>query len=574
MGMMTPASLRWDSVDSGGWQYLVGALPAARILCYDVGAGAVALLLAGLCHEVVVLQPNSDRRSEIRKQAELLGLRNLRIHSPDELFGGDGSALGIFDGFVLHDPQALVLCRDNADALTVLLEAVQRTLQAGAFVYLGVRHRYGYDRFLKRRRAQHAGPVSNLWSGAVLERRVRSSGFRNIQTTPILLDRGRVSEIIPSQGYTSVKNRFLLTEHIKELVLGHLGSGYFAPFYALVAYRKEPGQSFLEQLIGYLRCQALNGVMCPEQLSLKRYFVLNGGKVILSLGTTDQRQRKIIVVLVHDGESARRRELEGVVLNTLAQLPAALSTRIPKLLHSMIFLGVHCFVLSELPGVTVDAPTPRLKRITRYAVQFLIELHKATPEQYHITSASYPALIGDLFSVAREKYPALVSALSSLEMRLRQAVLGREITCVRFHGDYKIENVMVNSATDEVTGVIDWELSRTPGLPLLDMIYLLVYNRMIHGSNWLNAFQEIALQARRDQQEQAVWAEYLKSIPVAPDLVPALYVLFVVHHIGCRLYIDLSQPGREHEMCDMIQSLETILQKRDVDESAQPVISG
>lgn len=41
-------SLRWDAVDSGGWQYLVGALPSARLLYYDVGAGAVALLLAGL----------------------------------------------------------------------------------------------------------------------------------------------------------------------------------------------------------------------------------------------------------------------------------------------------------------------------------------------------------------------------------------------------------------------------------------------------------------------------------------------------------------------------------------------
>ena len=571
--MKTSAALRWDSVDSGGWQYLVGALPSARILCYDVGEGAVALLLAGLCRELVVLQANPSRRNEIISQAAQLGLSNVRVQAPEEVFSGETCTENLFDGFVLHDPKALFLRRDNQAALTALLEAMPRTLRVGAFVYFGVRHRYGYDRLLARRRTPDMRRYSNLWSWSALARRVRVCEFKNIHITPVLLDDRRVYEIIPPHGYTSVKNRFLPSELIKEFVLGRLGSRWFAPFYALVAYHIEGGQSFLEQLLQYLRAQVMVGVNFPAQLSLKRYFVLNGGKVIISLGAIGRRPGNIIVVLAHDAESVRRRELEGVVLNTLSHLPAAISAHIPRLLHSMTFLGVRCFVLSELPGVTVDAPTPRLKRITGHAAQYLIDLHLATLEQRHITSDIYPALIGDLFGAAHTRYPKLVPALTSLEAILRPLVLGRALPCVRFHGDYKVENVMVDSSSDEITGVIDWELSRAPGLPLLDMIYLLVYNRVINGSDWYSAFQEIALQSRRDQPEQAVWEGYLRCIPIAADMLPALYVLFVIHQIGCRLFIDLSRPGREQEMYDMIQSLEKILLKRSAG-WPQPVVSG
>lgn len=562
VNVKTRAALRWAAVDSGGWQYLVGALPSARVLCYDAGAGATALLLAGLCRELVVLHADTARRREIQSQAELMGLSNIQVCAPDALQAGV-AAKGGFDGFVLHDPQALLLHRGNRAVLAALLDTLRQTLHPGAFVYFGLRHRYGYDRLQAWRRSRHdAAPITPLWSVLALTRWLRSRGFNEVRRTPILLERDRAVEIIPAPGYSSVKNRFLYTERLKELILGRYGSRCFAPFYGLVAYRDGGGLSSLEQLLQYLCTHAIDGVAKPEQLSLKRYFVLNGGKVILSLGAPAARHGDIIVVLTHDAESARRREVEGKVLAALAYLPAALSARIPKSLHSMMFLGAHCFVLSELPGVTIDAPMPRLWRITGNAMQFLAELHAATLEYRRITADSYPTLFGDLFNTARECYPAVAARLTALEVLLRQIVFDREFPCVRFHGDYKIENVMVDEATDAVTGVIDWELSRAAGPPLLDLLYLLVYNRMIHGRDWLSAFQEIGMLGQRDPQEQALWDRYLQHIPIAADLLPALGVLFAIHHIGCRVQINLLEPGREREMCDMIQSLESVLLKQ------------
>lgn len=568
---MKRESLRWDALNAGGWHYLVGVSSAARVLCYDPGAGAVALLLAGLCREVVVLHPDAARRREISDQASLLGLNNLRVLAPEALHA-DATSANAFDGFVLHDQQALFLHRGSSVALGALLEILPRTLRPGAFVYFGVRHRYGYDRLLAWFRTRDPGtPVTPLWSVLALTRLLRSSGLTEITRTPMLLEKRRVAEIIPARGYFSVKNRFLPAERLKEIVVGRVGARWFAPFYGVVAFHQGRSLSFLEQLLQYLRTQAIDGVVNPEQLVLKRYFVLHAGKVVLSFGAADASHGSIIVVLTQDAESARRRELEAEVLSALARLPAALSARIPKPLHAMTFLGTRCFVLSELPGVTIDAPTPRLDRITSNAARVLADLHLATQQSYRVTPATYPALFGDLFDAARGRYPVCAAELSTLEAMLRQTVLGWELPCVRFHGDYKLENVMVDAITGEVTGIIDWELSRAAGPPLLDLIYLLVYNRVIGGRDWYGAFKEIALQARRDPSEQAIWDGYLQRVPVAAERVPVLCVLFTIHHIGCRLQIDLSQPGRKQEMHDMIQLLASVLQNQS---QGQPVARG
>ena len=559
---MTREALRWDAVDAGGWHYLVGLSPAARVLCYDPGAGAVALLLAGLCHEVVVLHPDSARRRLIEDQASVLGLNNIRVLDPTALRPGTGR-MNDFDGFILHDPQALFLNHDHDAALNAFLQTLRRTLRPGAFVYFGVRHRYGYDRLLGWLRARHKNTLcAPLWSASALARLLRSFGFNGVSRAPMLLDQRRVTEIIPARGYFSAKNRFLPAERLKEIVLGRVGARWAAPFYGVVGFHQGVGSSFLEQLLEYFCTHAIDGIDHPALLTLKRYFVLNGGKVVLSFGAPAAAHGSIIVVLTQDAESARRRELEGEVLNALAHLPAFLSARIPKPLHAMTFLGTRCFVLSELPGVTVDAPTARLGRITGNAARVLADLHLATQQPCRMTPGTYPALFGDLFNAARERYPVFVAELNSLETALRQVVMGWEFACVRFHGDYKVENVMVDAISDEVTGIIDWELSRAAGPPLLDLIYLLVYNRVIGGSDWYSAYRAVALQARRDPSEQAIWEGYLQRVPIAAGRIPVLCVLFAIHHIGCRLQIDLSRADRKQEMHDMIQLLVSVVQNQ------------
>jgi aminoglycoside phosphotransferase (APT) family kinase protein len=560
-GELTRDALRWAAVDSGGWQYFTGALPAKRLLCYDSGTEAVPLLLAGQCRELVVLHPDPARRRKIQDQAAAMGYTNLTLRAPEALYQ-DQAAEG-FDGFVLHDPQARFLHRGNRAALAALLAALPRLLRPGAFVYFGVRHLYGYDRLLAWLRVRRNGATrTSPWSARDLARRLRTLGVENLVCIPMLLEHERVSEAVPARGYLSVKNRFLPSERLKELVLGRFGARWLAPFYGLVAFSAGGGSSFLDDLLQYLRTQAIDGVSPTAELSLKRYFVLNGGKVILSLGPRGARQGSLIVILTHDAISAQRRELEAKVLSDLAQLPAALSSRIPRMLHRTRLHGVHCFVLSELPGVTVDAPTAELGRLTRNAAGFLGALHIATREIRRITASSYPALIGAMFQAANERYPALAAPLAALETQLRHALLDRELPLVRLHGDYKLENVMVDENTGEVTGVIDWELSQPLGPPLIDLIYLFVYNRMVHGEDWFSAFQSSGPLGRREREEQAMLDQYQQDVPLAPESIPALYVLFFIHHIGYRLHFDLSEPGRKQEMHDRIQILESYLQKQ------------
>ena len=60
------------------------------------------------------------------------------------------------------------------------------------------------------------------------------------------------------------------------------------------------------------------------------------------------------------------------------------------------------------------------------------------------------------------------------------------------HGDTKIENFMIEPKTNKVIGVIDMELAEFPGIPLIDLFFLINLQlshrrtRIIHRSIYQN----------------------------------------------------------------------------------------
>jgi aminoglycoside phosphotransferase (APT) family kinase protein len=66
-----------------------------------------------------------------------------------------------------------------------------------------------------------------------------------------------------------------------------------------------------------------------------------------------------------------------------------------------------------------------------------------------------------------------VPVLDDVHRRLEAAIPPQDGACV-VHGDYKLENVIIDPATGQVRAVLDWELT-TLGDPLADLGLLLVY---------------------------------------------------------------------------------------------------
>lgn len=70
-------------------------------------------------------------------------------------------------------------------------------------------------------------------------------------------------------------------------------------------------------------------------------------------------------------------------------------------------------------------------------------------------------------------------SIGRLRSELRKALLDRSVALSWIHGDYWPANVLVADDAQTVTGIIDWDLADSAGLPLLDVMHLILSMRMI-----------------------------------------------------------------------------------------------
>jgi len=457
--------------------------------------------------------------------------------SPQALDTLAASLQGPFDGLVVAHPAALVaplagghLPRQTAAALAAL---AHRVLDDGGFLYLECGNRWAVRSAGNQPDPQVAQAIARpVLSARALRRALRLAGMAEVRTHPYLLSRDRLEEVLPAHGYVATRNRGLRRERLKELLFGRRGAPWFAHAYGLVAFRQAAQQSVQDLILERL-CKA-----APDGLRITKAMVFHSMKVILVLEppTTDGRDGGGCVVVISTDEIVtRRREQEAQVLAALATLPPAMAQRVPLLTDRFHVDGHECFVLSRLPGLTLEADVPQLVPVTASAVEFLVglSLHAATP--LPLDGPLFDEVFGGIFSAAAQGVPALQADFAQLRQCLAPRLLGRILPIGWCHGDFKVENVTYDPATLAVAGVLDWEHANPRGLAYIDLLYLLLYNRVIRQADWMDAFRALALERRLTPEEAQLEQRFLTGTGTAADLVPALAAMFLVHHVGVRL---------------------------------------
>jgi aminoglycoside phosphotransferase (APT) family kinase protein len=205
--------------------------------------------------------------------------------------------------------------------------------------------------------------------------------------------------------------------------------------------------------------------------------------------------------------------------------------------------------------MTLEAPVPELAAATRGAADFIVRMHRATARPERLTPARVDALTGPLFDTAHARYPLLREALARLRAGVRASLEGRVLPLVWMHGDFKVENVVVDRG-GAVVGVIDWELSEPEALPLLDMGFLLLYNVTIRrGEQFLPGVRSLYPPMRVPDEERALWDAYLRALGIAPAAVPGLVGALFVHHMARRMFYDSQNAANMSRLAGLIDEL-------------------
>ncbi len=529
------SAVRWDMFRDGGWQYLLDSrVGGASVLCYDCTEGGVTLLLSHMFRQVTVIHPDADHLEKIRQRLSAEGASAIRYHVVRD--AGDLQNLPNLEycGCVIHDLDAAIVRRgrgtDGGPSFDALLAGVRNVLSPTGFVYVSMRNRLSYSRL----RDGWSNPVyGRCMTSIAVRQALESAGFGGIKAYPLVLEGQYVSELVPEAGYLPAQGGFSLADKFKQVAMSRLGTPWFAGGYGFVA-RKDAlaTKGTLERLLEGHDEYGLP--IAAGRMELKRYLALNWGKVIVSVGPKNSKYGDYILVLTRELRPSLHRRREAEILRALAERRLSGAEYIPHFLGEFEVDGVACFIMRAIPGVSIDRPGSGLDVLTAQAVDFISVFHAETRALVTVDEPAYSRMFGDLFRQAEARYAPLAPELSQLEQLVRAGVAGRDLPMVWKHGDFKIENMIFGEARMKLRGVIDWEHSVKTGLPLLDILYLLTYNRALsEGGDLLPGMRRLVVQGP-SAFERRMLATYASRVPLDPSYERVLEAMFFIHHAGVR----------------------------------------
>lgn len=239
----------------------------------------------------------------------------------------------------------------------------------------------------------------------------------------------------------------------------------------------------LDRLTAYLHEAAPGLVGGPLRAEL-----VTGGRSNLTYYLTDGHERWVLrrPPLGHVLRTAHDMGREFRVISALSKT----SVPVPTTIHECADpepLGAPFYLMSHVPGVVLrtqqqctELGRDRCRELGERLVDVLAELHSVDPEAVGLGDFGRPA--GYLArQVARwrkqldSSRSRAVAGIDELHDKLAASVpeSGRASL---LHGDYRLDNVLVDPEVPDITAVLDWEMA-TLGDPLADVGLLVVYTR-------------------------------------------------------------------------------------------------
>jgi aminoglycoside phosphotransferase (APT) family kinase protein/SAM-dependent methyltransferase len=518
------------------WQLLVAAPRARRALCLDATIGTASLQLSVQFEAVYVVAPNDDASACIRARIIAEGADNVRVvrsRRPTWPFAAasfDAVVIAGVHHFLSPDPAQ----PDARRELAQLVAEARRVLADAGTLHVAGANRHGYDGLLGKRHLHSADGRGSQISLARLQRAVSASGFTRQRSYALLPEATLYTEIRPvgeppretakSQG---VYRR--VAERVKS-------SALLTPSFLLSGSTSNVGGSFMNELLPELQAQVGERLGWRSRPRLLRFLVSNPNAVILMIREPGRQGGTAIVRVPLDRESLDRCRSNVASLGAIAASPARLAKLVPRVLHVGSIGSRPFFVEEGLTGEVAEDWGPRTPDAVAEALRLIVDMHRRTAITLACDEGGYRQRIAAaLNAIAPDLRGDDRVRAERIDALLKATFIGRDVPLVRTHGDYKIENVMFDGT--RTVGVIDWDLSRPDGLPMIDVLYLLVMLESARsGAPQVDVMREKLVVDRWTRDERQIIDEYAAAMCVPSDWTRALGILCWLDHLAFRMF--------------------------------------
>jgi len=223
---------------------------------------------------------------------------------------------------------------------------------------------------------------------------------------------------------------------------------------------------------------------CVDRSRILDAHVTSTGVGIAILGRRRERPCVVVKLALTPG-AATGLEREGEALAALhaeAQL-AGWRALIPRRLAAGSLDGRRYAVdtaLPDAPALTVASDERALAGVQEAAADAIGVLHRHTAAPVRVDDALVERWVTRPAELLAAHGGRGAHALGSLADGLGSALHGRTLTAGWVHGDFWPGNLLVRP-DGALSGIVDWDAAAPDGLPLLDVLHLLLYTRRLTG---------------------------------------------------------------------------------------------
>jgi len=221
--------------------------------------------------------------------------------------------------------------------------------------------------------------------------------------------------------------------------------------------------------------------------------------------------------------------LHRQVVTTLHGLPELqeFCSLVPRALAWGRFEGQAYYLETALGGVAASDLVRQQAEPAMFkqqATRAILQLQAGTVRRELVDETLFATLAGNNLALLyrlTERWPdaaLLRDKLQLIETCLRSQIAGRELPLVWTHGDYWPGNILVRPVDGRLRGIVDWDRASPQQLPLLDVLHLLVFTRMMQRRS--NVGEELVsyfLPARFDPATRALIDQTLAQLRLPSD---------------------------------------------------------
>ncbi len=271
-----------------------------------------------------------------------------------------------------------------------------------------------------------------------------------------------------------------------------------------------------------------------------------GDREVLWLGSANQKT--VLICHIPRSKSAvlryqHHRDICASLWNT--RVLGVWREVLPRVLYQGLYENHLYWLEAPLPGVSASRVIQQSKRrdiVLRAAVETILCLHQRTSRVVTFDEILFKKWVLDPLRAIRESTLPLYyfrshAILSEIEQRLARRLLGKPVTVCWIHGDYWPENILVTPDGARVTGIVDWELSHPDGLPLIDLINLLLSTyRVLEAKELGHLIIELLEQGELPPEWKTIYDEVCQRLGNNLPAIQDVLILFWIQHTSTKVF--------------------------------------